>query len=462
MSKQNGKKKSFSTKVLLVGIIFLLLSLVWLNLTAAVKMAPFDVATSGGEHWGVAAGTFWFWRMFAADPGWSGTGQMHWGNEDIWSLLIVTFCYVISILFVLGVVFAIIGKKVKKNLPALLGLVLAGWYLAYICAMIIVPLNRGWIWRSAYFEWMVVAVLAIISFLSFALVPVLNLLNAAADAVKKEEPQEEEEEKKEEPVGLTEDEVREIVRDELGKQEKDEEPAEEEPEEGMTEDQVREIVREELSHYEVVTEDEPEEEKPAEDENLAKEEEVVEEEPAAEEPVEEEPAEEEPAEEAEEEADEEEGDDEEGEEDGEEAEAEGEAGPDDPFAKLRTKRRRASFETKLKKSEEDLRHKYYDLRDYIKSYGVNPRISIPGVTFSAHREKFVFLTINGKHIKACFALNPDDYANTPIPVDRNEAKKYEDLPLAFKVKSDLSFRRACKLVDDLMAAKGIAKPEEKK
>ena len=457
MSKQNGKKKSFSTKVLLVGIIFLLLSLVWLNLTAAVKMAPFDVATSGGEHWGVAAGTFWFWRMFAADPGWSGTGQMHWGNEDIWSLLIVTFCYVISILFVLGVVFAIIGKKVKKNLPALLGLVVAGWYLGYICAMIVVPLNRGWIWRSAYFEWMVVAVLAIISFLSFALVPVLNLLNAAADAVKKEEPQEEEK-KEEEPVGLTEEEVREIVRDELGKQEKDEEPAEEEPEEGMTEDQVREIVREELSHYEVVTEEEPEEEKPAEDENLAKEEEVVEEEPAAEEPVEEEPAEE-----AEEEADEEEGDDEEGEEeDGEEAEAEGEAGPDDPFAKLRTKRRRASFETKLKKSEEDLRHKYYDLRDYIKSYGVNPRISIPGVTFSAHREKFVFLTINGKHIKACFALNPDDYANTPIPVDRNEAKKYEDLPLAFKVKSDLSFRRACKLVDDLMAAKGIAKPEEKK
>lgn len=457
MSKQNGKKKSFSTKVLLVGIIFLLLSLVWLNLTAAVKMAPFDVATSGGEHWGVAAGTFWFWRMFAADPGWSGTGQMHWGNEDIWSLLIVTFCYVISILFVLGVVFAIIGKKVKKNLPALLGLVVAGWYLGYICAMIVVPLNRGWIWRSAYFEWMVVAVLAIISFLSFALVPVLNLLNAAADAVKKEEPQEEEK-KEEEPVGLTEEEVREIVRDELGKQEKDEEPAEEEPEEGMTEDQVREIVREELSHYEVVTEEEPEEEKPAEDENLAKEEEVVEEEPAAEEPVEEEPAEE-----AEEEADEKEGDDEEGEEeDGEEAEAEGEAGPDDPFAKLRTKRRRASFETKLKKSEEDLRHKYYDLRDYIKSYGVNPRISIPGVTFSAHREKFVFLTINGKHIKACFALNPDDYANTPIPVDRNEAKKYEDLPLAFKVKSDLSFRRACKLVDDLMAAKGIAKPEEKK
>ena len=459
MSKNNGKKKSFSTKALIVGCIFLVLSVVWLNLTAAVNMAPFD-AKVGGEHWGVLAGTFWFWRMFEADPGWGGLGQMHWGNEDIWSLLIITFCYVISILFVLGVVFAILGKKVKKNLPALLGMIITGWYLAYICAMIIVPLNRGWIWRSAYFEWMVVAVLTIIAFLSFGLVPVLNLLNAAADAVKNEEPAEE---KKEETAGLTEEEVREIVRDELGKQEKEEEPEEEEEEEeGMTEDQVRDIVREELSHYEVVEEDkeeepepEPEAEKVEEEPEPEPEPEVVEEK-AEEEPVEEEPAEEEPEEEEPEEGDED-ADAEEG-----DVEVEGEAGPDDPFAKLRSKRRRASFETKLKKSDEDLRHKYYDLRDYIKSYGVNLRISIPGATFSAHREKFAFLTINGKHIKACFALNPDDYANTPIPVERNEAKKFEDLPLAFKVKSDLSFRRACKLVDDLMAAKGIAKPEEKK
>ena len=118
----------------------------------------------------------------------------------------------------------------------------------------------------------------------------------------------------------------------------------------------------------------------------------------------------------------------------------------------------------LKNSEYDLRHKYYDLRDYIKSYGVNNRISIPGDTFSAHRVRYAFITINGKHIKAFFKADPDKYADSPIPVKRAKAKKFEDLPLEFKVQSDLSFRRACKLVDDIMAEAGFEKPaeEEKK
>ena len=132
-----------------------------------------------------------------------------------------------------------------------------------------------------------------------------------------------------------------------------------------------------------------------------------------------------------------------------------------PFIKGKAKRR-TSFETRLKKSEYDLRHQYYDLRDYIKSYGVKNRISIPGDTFSAHREKLVFITISGKHLKVCYALNPDDYAESPIPVKRNESKKFADLPCELHVKSSLSFRRACKLVDDVMAIKGFTKPEEKK
>ena len=105
------------------------------------------------------------------------------------------------------------------------------------------------------------------------------------------------------------------------------------------------------------------------------------------------------------------------------------------------------------------RHKYYDLRDYIKSYGVNNRISRPGDTFSLHREKLVFITVSGKHLKVCFALNPADYDGSTIPVTTNTSKKFETLPLGFKVKSDLSFRRAKKLVDDLMAAKGYTKEE---
>lgn len=136
-----------------------------------------------------------------------------------------------------------------------------------------------------------------------------------------------------------------------------------------------------------------------------------------------------------------------------------ENGEDDPFSKLKNKRR-ANFETRLRNSEFDLRHKYYDLRDHIKSYGLKNRISIPGDSFSAHRKRYAFLTINGKHIKAYFAANPDDYKDSSIPVERTTSKKYEDLPLQFKIRSDLSFRRACKLIDDMLQKEGYVREDK--
>ncbi len=132
---------------------------------------------------------------------------------------------------------------------------------------------------------------------------------------------------------------------------------------------------------------------------------------------------------------------------------------DDPFASL-NKRRRAKFETRLKKADPELRAQYYELRDYIRSYGVKDRMSIPGITFSLHRERYVFITIAGKKLKIYYALNPEDYANSTIPVVKNESKKYEDLPLEFKVKSGLSLKRAKSLVDDVMKAKGIESSAE--
>ena len=233
-------------------------------------------------------------------------------------------------------------------------------------------------------------------------------------------------------------------------------------EEALSEDQIRVIVREEIENYEAakptvktltkedvnkVAEDVSNKvaktvadetvakalEKHVEDFHAQKEEAPVVEE-AAEEPVAEEPAE-------------------------EETEAEAPEGENDPFAALRNKRR-ASFETRLKNADFDLRHKYYDLRDHIKSYGLSNRLSIPGDSFSAHRKRYVFITINGKHLKVYFATNPDDYKDTPIPVERTETKKYEDLPLQFKVRSDLSFRRAVKIVDDMLTKEGYTREDK--
>lgn len=119
---------------------------------------------------------------------------------------------------------------------------------------------------------------------------------------------------------------------------------------------------------------------------------------------------------------------------------------------------RIPFAIKLAASDKDLRAKCAELSSYIsENYGIKARESIAGLSFSAHREKLVFVTVIGKHLRCNFALDVDKYSDSSLPVVKSNNKKYEDVPLTLKVKSDLSLRRAKALVDDVMALKGIEK-----
>ena len=45
------------------------------------------------------------------------------------------------------------------------------------------------------------------------------------------------------------------------------------------------------------------------------------------------------------------------------------------------------------------------------------------------------MTVAGKSLKLYFALNPDDYRDSPIPVqDASEKGIYAEIPLVFKVR----------------------------
>lgn len=203
-------------------------------------------------------------------------------------------------------------------------------------------------------------------------------------------------------------------------------------------------------------EEEPkEEEKPAEEpkeeeqpEEEPKEEEKVEE--KAEEPVEEEPAEEEKVEQKAEEpvvaAAVVEDEDEEGDED------------DEGFAKLRTLKR-VPFVEKLEVADDDIKNKFEKLREYILAYGVHERESIAGVGFNTGRNRIIFIGFAGKKLKVHYALNFEDYDGGKIPVEKDDAKKFETMPVAIRIQSDLSYRRAKKLVDDVMEKNGVEKPE---
>ena len=116
-----------------------------------------------------------------------------------------------------------------------------------------------------------------------------------------------------------------------------------------------------------------------------------------------------------------------------------------------------SFEEKLADLDDDVKSKYDELCQYIEQFGIKQRISKPGCTYSAHRERYVFIAISGKHLRVNFALDPNDYANSTIPVTANKSNKFSDIPTTLKVRSDLSFKRAKMLVDDVMAKKGVEK-----
>ena len=121
---------------------------------------------------------------------------------------------------------------------------------------------------------------------------------------------------------------------------------------------------------------------------------------------------------------------------------------------------RIPFQERMSVADPLLLSHYDELKNYILSFQVKSRISNAGDIFRLHKEEYVKIAIAGKGLKLYMALNPEDYKDGPIPVDDASDKKlYKDIPLVFKVKSELSVKRAKKLIDDLMAKKGLPQKE---
>lgn len=117
---------------------------------------------------------------------------------------------------------------------------------------------------------------------------------------------------------------------------------------------------------------------------------------------------------------------------------------------------RIPFQTRMKSAEPSMAKNYNELKSEIMSYGVKSRISNKGDTFRLHKVTFVRITVAGKALKLYFALDPKDYANSPLPIqDVSHKKVYADIPLVFKVKSDLSMKRAKDLISDVMKKNGL-------
>ncbi len=112
---------------------------------------------------------------------------------------------------------------------------------------------------------------------------------------------------------------------------------------------------------------------------------------------------------------------------------------------------RVSFSRRILEAGDDIREHYNNLKSLLVSYGLNSRIANGGDTFRLHRVTYCKIAIAGKALKLYLALDPQDYANTTLPIKDSSSKAiYKDIPLTFKVKSELSYRRAEQLIRDCM------------
>ncbi|MBR6225870.1 MAG: hypothetical protein IKQ78_01485 [Bacilli bacterium] len=206
--------------------------------------------------------------------------------------------------------------------------------------------------------------------------------------------------------GLTSEEVRGIIREELGAA-----PKAEEPKDNLSAEEVRSIVAEELAKYL---------------QNIA----VVEEVEPKEEPAPEPEPEPEPA---------------------PEPEPEPEPAPEPAAPVIRL-----SFAEKVTAAPQEVKDNYNDLKAYALGYGLKSRVANGGDTFRLHTKTYFRINMVGKGLKLYYALDPKDYENSPIPVqDVGHKNLYKDIPLCFKVRSGLSVKRAKQLIDDVCGKAGL-------
>ena len=121
---------------------------------------------------------------------------------------------------------------------------------------------------------------------------------------------------------------------------------------------------------------------------------------------------------------------------------------------------RIPFTERMLNADKEMQDNYNELKNEILSYGVNSRVSNSGDTFRLHRRTYVKITIAGLSLKLYFALNPDDYKDSTLPIQHAGHKGiYEESPLVFKVKSGLSMRRCKQLIQDVFDKNGFEQGE---
>ena len=110
---------------------------------------------------------------------------------------------------------------------------------------------------------------------------------------------------------------------------------------------------------------------------------------------------------------------------------------------------RVPFPERLDQADKDVKANYNEIKAEALSFGLKSRLSNSGDTFRLHTKTYLKITVAGKGLKLYYALDPKAYENSPIPLkDASSKNIYKEIPGCFKVKSELSVKRAKQLIAD--------------
>lgn len=116
-----------------------------------------------------------------------------------------------------------------------------------------------------------------------------------------------------------------------------------------------------------------------------------------------------------------------------------------------------SFSARIIQSDNDLKARYSELKNYILSYkGVRARMSWKKETFHAGRRNIASFTVSGKTLCVCLATDPKMFDGTKYKVDDMSLRsKKNPMPCRFRITSDRRTGYAKELVDIVMAGFGM-------
>ena len=119
-----------------------------------------------------------------------------------------------------------------------------------------------------------------------------------------------------------------------------------------------------------------------------------------------------------------------------------------------------SFTAKLSQAEDETKEYYNILKNYVLSYkDVHSRVSWHYDAINVGRDYVMKFAIRGKTLCVYFALDASKL-DEKYKVEEAKGKKFEDVPVLYRIKNDRRLGYAKELIDMLMAEKGIQKGKE--